>query len=306
MTKVMYYNSLERMLVGAYLTLTILSVIAYYFRARKTEKSDDKLIFFGIAFAFLGFFLGRLFLFFAEINDFLIYDGYFVLDAFYMDQAQVVDPSIVPLNHTYLVLASSLSVIIAAIVFIFIIERITKKTKYAVTLIFSILTVIGMTLPYELSMTFINTLISTPILLLMIILISFIPKWTSDEFKPVILILISGVALYLIGNFLTFHPVKRLGLFPIVLGPLVLVAASSMWLLAPLISSDASKRYVNRFKLLAVITLVISTVFSISLLFIILDILTIAQLVLSTALMFFAVYNVLKSFNGSSTSNSPD
>jgi hypothetical protein len=211
-----------------------------------------------------------------------------------MDQAQVLDPSAIPAIHYFYVWASSLSMVIAGIAFVFIIEKIVDKTKFALTIIFSALTVIGMFFPHNESIGFISAFIMTPLMLLMIIFIAMIPKWTSDDIKPFILVLFSGVMIYLMGNFLTHHPVKRLGLFPIELARFIRIAAAAVLLVAPLISSETLSRKVKRLKLLALIILSILTVFSIVLIVLNVDIMTTAQVILSTALLYCALYVLVK------------
>ncbi len=292
----MYYNSFERMLIGVYLTLIFINFIAYYKRARKTENSNEKSIFYGIACIFLGVFLGTFFLFLAQLYDYSIFTGYFSGHAFYMDfsELQVIDPSNIPPIQDFYVWAFLLAEIIALIVFMYIIERIAKKTKFAITVTFSLLTVISMFLPYNQSVGFLSAFVMAPLMVLLIICIYFFPKWTSVEFKPFLLLLLSGLMLNTIGDFLTNHAVKRLGILPIELGPIFYILAMIVLLFVPFTVSDVLIKNNNYIKLLTIGCLTIFTLVSVFLLFQNIDITLKVQIPISVALNIIIAYSLLK------------
>ena len=292
----MYYNSLERMLIGVYLALTFINFIAYYKRAKKTENSNEKAIVYGISFIFLGVCLGTFFLFLAQLYDYSIFTGYFSGDAFYMDfsEAQEIGPSNFPLIQDIYVWGFLLSEIIALIVFLFILERIAKKTKYALTVIFSVITIIGMVLPYELSVGFLVGFAMAPLMLFLIISVYLFPKWTSEEFKPFCLVLLSGLMLNTIGDYLVGHPVKRLGIVPIELGPIFYILAMIVLLFVPFTESEILVKNSKYVKLLTIGCLTIFILISIFLLLQIRDMTLYVQIPVSIGLNLIIAYSLLR------------
>ncbi|MFX0178702.1 MAG: hypothetical protein ACFE78_00855 [Candidatus Hodarchaeota archaeon] len=249
------WDPLERFFWGIALAIALMCAIYFIYKARKREVFNEKVIMFGLSSLPLGFALSLTFTYFQVFQV----QGTFINNIFYGDYDIVKSP------YEILGRLSYISLGIGLLFFILAFDIIIKRTRYFLTIIYAILIAIEIILPIEGSLF--NTPFSTiaryifnyPIILGLLILVPLVlylyTKWSHLEFKAVSSFLLFGFLLFVISLNLAKKVHKNLDVYPLILGPLLLISGCCITILPTLINPKIISRALTYWVLFAILTI---------------------------------------------------
>ncbi|MFX0024820.1 MAG: hypothetical protein ACFE8M_00275 [Candidatus Hermodarchaeota archaeon] len=249
------WDPLERFFWGIALAIALMCAIYFIYKARKREVFNEKVIMFGLSSLPLGFALSLTFTYFQVFQV----QGTFINNIFYGDYNIVKSP------YEILGRLSYISLGIGLLFFILAFDIIIKRTRYFLTIIYAILIAIEIILPIEGSLF--NTPFSTiaryifnyPIILGLLILVPLVlylyTKWSHLEFKAVSSFLLFGFLLFVISLNLAKKVHKNLDVYPLILGPLLLISGCCITILPTLINPKIISRALTYWVLFAILTI---------------------------------------------------
>jgi len=217
----MIWDPYERFIWGIAITLTLICG-AYFIRiGRKREAFKEKMFMFGMGSLPLGFAASLIIVFIQVIqiqgsfNDtnYIFYGEYSNFTLIYII-LEIVSNAILGLTGMFFVLAF---------------EVIVKRTKYILTIIFSILVVMVIFLPLFsknplVTARFVYNYFILPGLVIFIPLILYLyTKWSSPKFKAVASFFLFGFLSFMYSLILALRAHKSLNSYPIALSPILLI-----------------------------------------------------------------------------------
>lgn len=213
MTEVVIWTSLDRILWGVVLSLQLICALKYLIVAKENEEFEQKLILISYSIILIGFMLCTIFSLFAESQI----PGTFVNHIFYGNYDKVDSTFKMLTRHTFFFFYAGI------IFFVYVFERVLKRTRYTLTIFYGIGLALILILPFELLTTGFFTVL---FFLYMAILIASIfllyTKWSSLEFKAVSSLMLLGFSLILMGASISTESAKRMRINPsfLILGPI--------------------------------------------------------------------------------------
>ena len=245
----------ERFFSGIALALALMCGIYFVYKARKREVFNEKIIMLGLSSLPLGFALSLIFTYFQVFQV----QGTFINNIFYGDYDIIKSP------YEILGRLSYISLGIGCLFFVLAFEIIIKRTKYFLTIFYAILIAIEIILPIEGSLfnmpfsTIARYVFNYPIILGLLILVPLVlylyTKWSHLEFKAVSSFLLFGFLLFVISLNLAKKVHKNLNVYPLVLGPLLLILGCCITMLPAIINPKIISRALTYWVLFAILTI---------------------------------------------------
>ncbi len=231
MTNFPIYNPIERALWGVSISILFLITIYFIVLAQKKEKSEEKKIFLGISFTFLGIAFMRIFFF---ISD-LYVPGNFIGTTFYGTYNTN--------NQTYLMLVkmAHISYIIGITFMYFFAESLLKRMRYLLILINFVLIFLILFLPIDLAINVEYVAIFLNVTMLAFMLFIF-AKRSRAEYQAISMIMVFGLLLVIIGQGFDSKVVKELEITPIELAPIFYIIGSLVFIAPTRISPQYFRR----------------------------------------------------------------
>ena len=249
------WDPLERFFWGIALAIALMCGIYFIYKARKREVFNEKIIMFGLSSLPLGFALSLIFTYFQVFQV----QGTFIDNIFYGDYNIIKSP------YEILGRLSYISLGIGCLFFVLAFEIIIKRTRYFLTIIYVILIAIEIILPIEGSLfnipfaTIARYVFNYPIILGLLILVPLVlylyTKWSHLEFKAVSSFLLFGFLLFVISLNLAKKVHKNLNVYPLVLGPLLLILGCCITILPTIINPKIISRALTYWVLFAILTI---------------------------------------------------
>ncbi len=286
MAYVMIWDPYERFLWGVAITIAVICGIQYINRGRDREVLNEKLIMYGIAVSLICLAMVRLFSYFA---DYELY-GVLIGNTYYGDFSNYT-----PNYEIY----ARIQLIFFTFGFISIVltfEIIVKRTKYIITLIYVILFISIIVLPFTLARDIFNFTIYPISITLLLFIVYLYTKWSRVEFKALSSFLILGIFLIGFGNSLGWRVWKSLNIFPLMLGPILFILGCLILLAPTWLNPERILRNTFYWKILASLILfsycsltLISFIFGLDVRFILYNIFTIITIFI---LFYFSLRNI--------------
>lgn len=234
---VMIWDPSERILWGIGITIAIMCGLYFIHIGRKRKVFKERINMWGLASLPLGFAFSLLFTYFQVLQVHGTYD--FDTNLFCGDYE-----SHEPLYELFGIL-SFISFGLGGMFFVLAFDIIVKRTKYILTIIS------GGFLVIEIIFAFINVDIAREVfnVFLILDLVFFVPfilfiytKRAHFEFKAVSSFLFFGFILFMISLILAFSAHKKLNTFPLILGPILLIAGSCIMIIPIIIDPRGVSR----------------------------------------------------------------
>ncbi len=224
MTYVRVWDPLERFLFAMAITFLVMCTFLYILRGKKRENFTERIMMYGFACIFIHH----------AIGFFFIYLRAFAIPGFYIDFIYYGDYE--KIGPTYKTL-SKLVYVSTAVTYIFFLlafEISVKRTKYILTTIQVIISIIIIILPYESARLF-HHIIYYPFRTISLMIIFYLfTKWSRIEFKAVSSFLLVGIGIIMVGSTLASRDVVMLNIVPLYIYPPLMILGTFIAIL-PLI-----------------------------------------------------------------------
>ncbi|MFX0105850.1 MAG: hypothetical protein ACFE75_10185 [Candidatus Hodarchaeota archaeon] len=210
----MIWDPLERLFWGIAITIAIMCGVYLINKGRRREIFNEKIIMYGLASLPVGFAFTLLFTFFQVLQV----PGTFSNNIFIGDY-EIVTP-----NYEIFGKLSYISIGIGGMLFVLPFDIIVKRTKYFLTIYFSImiiLIIISFTLDF--ARIVYNYFIILGIIFIVPIVLYLYTTWSRLEFKAVSSFLYFGFVLFMISLNLAKRGHKELNVYPLILSPIFLI-----------------------------------------------------------------------------------
>ena len=234
MTAVMIWNPIERFLWGIAIAFLIACGLRYLNKGRKREIFNEKIIMFGYAGFLIGISFTQIFIYLFDLQV----QGIMINDTFY----GTYDYTDYSLTFEILHKLLSASFAIGVTIFYLAFEITIKRTKYILTIVNSIFSILIIILPLSLSRDIADYFVGTLSIILITFIIYLHTKWSRLEFKAISSFLLLGFLLIEKGIFLSGSNYKSINVFPLVLGPIVYILGTSMVLIPTIINPKLISR----------------------------------------------------------------
>ena len=245
---VMIWDPFERLLWGCALTIAVMCGIYFIHIARKREVFNERIIMLGLASLPLGFAFSLFFTYFQVLQV----EGDFSNNIFCGNYENFIKEP-----YELFGVLSYISFGLVGTFFVLTFDIIVKRTKFLLTIISLVLIVI------EIIFAFYSTDIARVVFnyFLILELVFFIPfvlflytKWSHFEFKAVSSFFFFGVILFMISLIFAKSTHKELNFFPIVFGPLSLIAGCCIMIIPIIIDPNVVSRPLTYWVLFAILT----------------------------------------------------
>ena len=207
---VILFSPIDKFLFATVVNTFFIAVILYFNKGRKESNSKGKIILFGI----VGLILGL------AMNRFFFYFGHYFLEGYYEGHLFVADyTSESPIYLIFLRLGY-ISNTIGLTLAIFSFEIIYKKSRYVFTILYLIVVILLILLPFEIaralnfSFSFLLTLFLIPFIYYKFAL------WSKTESKAVAYLFLLSYLLFMHAASLESREIKELNIIPLYITPL--------------------------------------------------------------------------------------
>ena len=229
----MIWDPIERLLWGIGIAIALMCGVYFIYKGRKREIFNERMIMFGLASLPLSFAFSLLFTYLQVFNV----QGTFVDNIFYGDYDNYIKP------YELLGRLSYISIGIGGVLFILAFDIIVKRTKYLLTIAFTILTGIEI---YSPTIKMAKYVFNLPILLGLLILVPSVlylyTRWAHLEFKAVSSFLLFGFLLFIMSLNFAKSVHKEINAYPLILGPLFLILGCCITILPTIINPKLVSR----------------------------------------------------------------
>ncbi|MFX0101100.1 MAG: hypothetical protein ACFFCS_16110 [Candidatus Hodarchaeota archaeon] len=239
----MIWDPIEHLLWGAIIAFGIILSIFYIIIGIKKENKREMTLTLGFGLFFLCMTISRIFLVLADLQV----EGEFINYTFYGDYS-VYGPYYEVLN-----LSCQITSGIGSIQFFFLIERLTKRTRYIGTISGILVIIICLLFPLDLCLKLINNFIAPVWVFVVILSFLKVARHTHSKFKQYPVLIIIGFLMGVIAISLTNKNVKGSNLFPLSLSPLSFLFAEFSFFFALIIKPKNISRFVSFSILLALV-----------------------------------------------------
>lgn len=214
MSIVPIWDPFERFLWGIAIIIALILTIYFINRADKRNIFNEKLIMLSLASLILGFTFSLIFTFFQVLQIPGNFDGFAFM---------AVEPFQESLIYQIFGRLSYISISIGLLLFLFVFDIIIKRTKYFLTITYLIMVLIEIIFfPVHIIL---KAIFNIPIMLGLSILVPHVlylyTKWSRLEFKAISSFLSFGFLLFIISLNLAKSAHKELGVYPLMLSPLL-------------------------------------------------------------------------------------
>jgi len=245
MANVPIWDPLERLFWGIAIALALICVIYFINKGRKREFFNEKIIMFGLASLPLAFAFSLIFTFFQVLQV----QGIFINNIFYGDYLNYNLP------YELLGRLSYISLGFGGTFFILAFDIIIKRTKYLLTITFTILIVILIFSPLSTARIIFNYPIILGLLILVPLVLYLYTKWSRLEFKSVSSFLLFGFLLFVLSLNLAKRVHKMLNVYPLILSPIFLILGCCITLLPTIINPKVFSRPLVYWIVYAILTI---------------------------------------------------
>ena len=219
---VMICDSFERLLWGCAFTIAILCGIYFIRIARKREVFNERVIMLGLASLLFGFTFSLIFTYIQVLH----FPGVFNNNIFY-GSIEYIDGYIIVFGKL-----SYISLGIGGMVFILAFEIIIKRTKFLLTLIFTIIIIlIGISESIEIARGLFNYILLIGIVITVPLILFLYTRWSHLEFRAVSSFLLFGFLLFMNSLILAHRAHKNLYTYPSIARYLPLCSSKATFLL---------------------------------------------------------------------------
>ena len=247
---VMIWDPLERFLWGIGIIITLICGIYYINKGRRRAIFNEKIIMFGLASLLFGFAFTLLFTFFQVLQIPVTSSGNIFCGIYPYD-----DPTHTPLYVLFGRL-SYISVGMGGMFFVLTFDIIVKRTKYLLTITFTIFVVMEFfPIPLDLARTIYNYPITLGIVFIVPLVLYLYTKWSRLEFKAVSSFLFFGVILFIISLNLAKRAHKMLNIYPLALSPFFLILGCAITIFPTIINPKVVSRALIYWVIFAILTI---------------------------------------------------
>jgi len=248
------WSSSERILWGIAITIAIMCGIYFIYIARKREVFKDRIIMLGLASLPIGFAFSLLFTYFQVFQVKGIYNiGNNLFCGNYPSSKQASD-----LYKLFGVL-SYISFGLGGMFFVLAYDIIVKRTRFLLTIISTVL--IGILIYFSIidNIEMVQLVFNVFLILELMLFVPFIlflyTKWSHFEFKAVSSFFFFGFILLVISLNFAKSTHKELNFFPLLLGPLLLIAGCCIIIIPIIIDPSVVSRPLTYWVLFAILTI---------------------------------------------------
>ena len=248
------WSSSERILWGIAITIAIMCGIYFIYIARKREVFKDRIIMLGLASLPIGFAFSLLFTYFQVFQVKGIYNiGNNLFCGNYPSSIQASD-----LYKLFGVL-SYISFGLGGMFFVLAYDIIVKRTRFLLTIISTVL--IGILIYFSIidNIEMVQLVFNVFLILELMLFVPFIlflyTKWSHFEFKAVSSFFFFGFILLVISLNFAKSTHKELNFFPLLLGPLLLIAGCCIIIIPIIIDPSVVSRPLTYWVLFAILTI---------------------------------------------------
>ncbi|MFW9943014.1 MAG: sensor histidine kinase [Candidatus Thorarchaeota archaeon] len=244
---VMIWDPFERFLWGIGITIAFVCGIYFIRIAKKREVFNERIIMLGLASLPIGFAFSLFFTYFQVLQV----PGFFSNDTICGNYESY--------SWIYEVLGrlSYISLGIGGMFFVLAFDIIIKRTKYSLTMIFIIITIILIG-TFFVDYNYARIVFNFPLILALVIFVPLIlyryTKRSQLEFKAVSSFLLFGFILYMISLILSGRAHKKLDFYPLMLSPLLFILGCIIILLPIIIKPKVISRALTYWVLFAILT----------------------------------------------------
>lgn len=231
MTYVLIWDPVERLLWSLIIFLYIEAALLYYFRGKQEEDDYNKQVLIAMAFIIILVPLERIFFYMSDLQIM----GYFSNGAFYGDFNNVTPYFEISDKCGYI--ATKLGILCAVLI----LKNLFGRIRYVFGIIFLILILLIMILPYDLAREANQYGMVLTYLIMAIMLKSAITR-SSPEVRPISLFLLAGSYTTLLSSAFYTNPIKMVNIFPLFLAPSICLLGAIIFM-APMVID--SKHYKN-------------------------------------------------------------
>ncbi|MFX0101646.1 MAG: hypothetical protein ACFFCS_18930 [Candidatus Hodarchaeota archaeon] len=227
----------------------------FLIRASGSEISNEKWVLGGYACLFFGLVSTRILFFLADFQvagEYIGHDFYGDLDVF---------------TTLYQILSRSgyISVAMGFTIFIFMFEKVTKRTKYLLSIMNAIFIVLITIFPFEIARSLNNYFISIIQIILCVIIIHLFTRWSRLELRAVTSIQLLAMTFIVSGSVLDGIDVKKLNIIPLYMPALFICIGALISLSPSIINPKRYSRALNYWLFLGVFSIII--IFSLMIMF---------------------------------------
>jgi hypothetical protein len=250
-------------LKGAAITVLFLCGVYYINRGRKRDIFNERVIMYGLASLLLGSALGQMCIYFVEHN----YPGIFENNAFYA-VFDITTTNFSPMLEIFYKLGI-ICLGIGVAFFMLSFEIIFKRTKYLLTIYFSVIMLLDLIFPFPSTTNFYPFSILwvyfywIPLSYVVVIMFYMYTKWSRLEFKAISSFLTFGFVLIIMGQNLMGLISKSLSVYPLILGPILMIIGSIFVIIPTIINPKLILRrffYWIFFGIIAIAFLIVYTI----------------------------------------------
>ncbi|MEE9377743.1 MAG: hypothetical protein V3V33_06870 [Candidatus Lokiarchaeia archaeon] len=236
MVSIILWDPYERFLKGVAIAILFLCGVYYLNRGRKRDIFNEKVIMYGLSSLLFGYALGQMWMYFAQHN----YPGTFENNTFYA-LFDITTFKYAPMLGIFTIL-STICLGVGVVLFMLAFEIIFKRTKYFLTIYFTVILVLVFIFPYPYAIsTFPYSFywiyfFWLPFSFLNVVIFFMYTKWSRLEFKAIASFLIFGFVLIGTGAVLGSAGSKILNVYPLILSPILLIMGSFIVIIPTIIN----------------------------------------------------------------------
>jgi len=250
----MIWDPFERFLSAALIMLFLATFVIYYSKGRKQENPKEKALFYG---------LGVITLVTCAMEKFFRYISDFLVEGEYKDYVFLGTYEYEYLNIEFLIFRKLLFICLFGgfAGFCLLTAKIKyKRLNYIIAAVLLIFMALIPFIPFD-TLQSVQMIVYFPGIYYCVLYLTFLTKWAREEYKGISFHLIMGFFIYQFSFFLNTFQVKNTNVFPLSLGPLLMILSVFIMILPFIVNPEFYNKSQLYYRIIALSVNAVSLLF---------------------------------------------